>query len=1256
MPLMAKKRPKAESVEVDLRAARIRVSFSDDELVIRPRDGRDRCLLLAYAIALATKRGPFRDSFAGLTRKWLEEVDEATGGSVFDSWGFSRIRRFRNDWSRDLRRPTSWVPVKFPSWMDPKSWKAGVRAVLRDVFLSEPLGPERGHRAGCDGRWARYFIPEATEITLVPEPAKGCGLSKLFLARNAYTEEDKGDVSGRGERGEGISQGVAEDDGGFREALEAYCGEILGRYEFVIGVASQKALLRKDFYIHRRLAAATGETQRPYDETREDDLSGRSGAVTHAQAELMRRLCSSSALRVCVTGDAGAGKSTLLGHFAWQLADRYLGQPEQLPRRVPVPVDLGRWGAYEARCRRREKHTGDDHAPSLIGLACYCNRRLDRELLERLCCGGEAVFLLDGVDEARSSADIEPLGLWMDGELRSEPIVGCSTVLAGRPAALRREPQLTARFDELKLEELKAREINRYVHDYFRGDSQRGDRLRRHLRQHSSIRKLVGCPLLLTLLCFVAEERQSDLPQTEGELLAEALEEMVRRRQKQMAEHMGCRSAEFGKEACLRLLEHVAWESWQAPGRCLTRRQAQRAVRGAVRDEDEVRELPRHRPEQLWEGLSLHSGVVLERSREDCRFAVESYREYLAGAYLSQQDDATILKTFGRHVWDPDWTRLIRFMEGRLWRNGREALAERLVRWLIAEHEADRDGRWGRLVREAGWLLAIAPPRRLAALGQLDRRIGALAVATFRCAREEAVRIDLAPTPATTESLCAVLRNGDKETRLWATEALGQLGSERAVMPLLAALRDGDKSVRQSAATALAGVPDTRGVESLRAALCDREGSVARSAAWALGQLGDARAVEVLLRALRDRRVSEKSSVATALGQLGDARAVEPLVMTLRDGSEWTRMSAAQSLGEIGDVRAVEPLIAALQDSDDSVRGSAAMALGHLGGALAMEGLSKAWRAARGRVPGHVMTALAQSDDPRALSELLAALRDCDASVRKSAIRALAELGDTRAVGPLLAVLHDEDASVRQSTASALAQLGDPRAVESLSIALHDEEPSVRKWAGQALGQLGYHGALKAMENALRDEDESVRSWVADALGELGDAGAVDPLLAALQDPAGWVRGSAAGALGQLGDVRAVEPLLAALQDSDGWVRGSAASALGQLGDVRAVEPLLAALCDEDAGVRSDAVKGLCWLGGPGAVKGLAVALQDSDMMVRWSAVLAAPNTGPAGLVCLARHHWWSHVASDERYALLEGDRIVARTEVQLDPELRPQV
>jgi HEAT repeat protein len=328
-----------------------------------------------------------------------------------------------------------------------------------------------------------------------------------------------------------------------------------------------------------------------------------------------------------------------------------------------------------------------------------------------------------------------------------------------------------------------------------------------------------------------------------------------------------------------------------------------------------------------------------------------------------------------------------------------------------------------------------------------------------------------------------------------AAQALGIIGDERAVKPLIKALKDDNeyksgalyfKQLSNYAADALGGIGEPA-VEPLIEALGDENSDVRRYAAKALDKLGwkpetdelrgtylistaaweslvewGEPAVEPLIKALGDNgMIGVRRSVAEALGAIGDERAVEPLIETLRGKTGARGWWVHKALGAFGEP-AVEPLIKALGDECDSIRSSAAEVLRAIGDTRAVEPLITALGDEHWRVQMCAAKALGVFGDVQAVESLIETLRDKEVfgeninTVRKYAVEALGKIGDGRAVEPLIETLRYEGSDVRRSAAEALGEIGDGRAVEPLIEALEDEGYGVAKAAKKALKKLGH--------------------------------------------------------------------------------------------------------------------------------------------------------------------------------------------------------
>jgi HEAT repeat protein len=349
------------------------------------------------------------------------------------------------------------------------------------------------------------------------------------------------------------------------------------------------------------------------------------------------------------------------------------------------------------------------------------------------------------------------------------------------------------------------------------------------------------------------------------------------------------------------------------------------------------------------------------------------------------------------------------------------------------------------------------------------------------------------------------------------------LGGERAVAPLIDALRDHDEWVRFGAVVVLAKI-GTAAVTPLMRALYDADAQVRVGAAETLGRIGDRQALDALADLLHDVNDSAWKQAAVAMGRMGDARAVRPLVKILQGPVNDLFTRAIKALGQIGDVRAVEPLIEIAYSHDDRwVRLFVVEALGKLGDIRAVEVLMDLLDDDSQDVRARVLVALGEIPYTLAQDALHAISADPDVA-RAEQQMALYELGkrrDPRALDGLVdLLLEDPFAETRMYAALVLGEMNDPRATGALLDALCEDTPDVASHALQSLVKLG-SGAVVHLA-ALYEQGGPVerRVWIARALGEIGTAAAGETLraIASSRGEHARVRATAIDALRRLDD------------------------------------------------------------------------------------------------------------------------------------------
>ncbi len=429
------------------------------------------------------------------------------------------------------------------------------------------------------------------------------------------------------------------------------------------------------------------------------------------------------------------------------------------------------------------------------------------------------------------------------------------------------------------------------------------------------------------------------------------------------------------------------------------------------------------------------------------------------------------------------------------------AIAEAILA-LLADDVAWEDAR-----TSIAALRSIGPAARdplLAALNSPDaaiREVGAAALS------EAAARADT----DVVEALRAALSAEDGSVRLAAATTIGAAMGE--LTPLVRLLGDRYDYVRAGAAEAL--VEQGRAaVGALVGALSEANPRTRRLAALALGRIGEERAVRPLMKLMGDPDVTVRTGAVAALGRIKSTSAVDALIGALQDADLEVRRQAAVALGAIGDARAVEPLIDALRDPVPGVRTAAVHALGAVGSPGAMEALLMAMHRESGICdPLDAAEALGQMG-AAAVRPLMPLLRDEDAVVRLAAIHALGATGAVQGASALVALLGDTDPRICAAAGTALLQFrGTPdeaEAVRALTGGLSAESGHVRARSAALLGQMGNPDAAAALARALRDSLPAVRAGAARALGDLRAVDAVADLAAALEDDSYDVRRAAA--------------------------------------------------------------------------------------------------------------------------------------------------
>jgi HEAT repeat protein len=453
------------------------------------------------------------------------------------------------------------------------------------------------------------------------------------------------------------------------------------------------------------------------------------------------------------------------------------------------------------------------------------------------------------------------------------------------------------------------------------------------------------------------------------------------------------------------------------------------------------------------------------------------------------------------------------------------------------------------------------------------------------------------------DGLVALLASGDRFQRRDAARALGELGDERAVEPLVApASGDRDGEVRAAAIAALGSLGSARAREELLALIARGGATTSSHAGEALAEIDPVAAAAALVRAERDVEPDYDLEIGHSLKRvraLVRERRGDRLAEDLSDPDPDVALAAATALGDRPIAGTVEALAAALRRDDPHLRLACVHALQASEDPAAADALASAVAHADRRVALAAADALRSAPSEGALDALAGVASDGSPELRVAGVRALDRVDGAASSAALLRAAEDPSDEVRMWALFALGWRGEPRAIELAKGALADGDRRVRIAAIDALAGAGAaNGSEEALELVVAmcvDGERSERERAVEVVGRFRDRRAVDALVAAARagGDSDDVRKTALRHLGET-DERALPALEEALSDGDPYVAAAAVYGLGRLGGQRAVELLRAAAGSGERPLRSAALTGLGRTGDGRHAALIAAALRDA--------------------------------------------------------------
>jgi HEAT repeat protein len=286
-----------------------------------------------------------------------------------------------------------------------------------------------------------------------------------------------------------------------------------------------------------------------------------------------------------------------------------------------------------------------------------------------------------------------------------------------------------------------------------------------------------------------------------------------------------------------------------------------------------------------------------------------------------------------------------------------------------------------------------------------------------------------------------------------------------------------ESAVREAAVYGLGKVRNPRAERRLIAALNDADPNVQRAAAEALGDLGSARAIDPLINLLGTPDKPDKNDkYDKKLGKIGNERALRPLLLAVKDENPYVRAAAEAAVKRIGSQSGeTDSLSELMRDPSPAVRAQVAGKLGVSKDPAALPLLIRLLGDPDYTVRRSAVAGLANFRDPASLEKIAAALDDDDLSTRQGAATVLGLAGNPQSVEALAAHARDSQGAVRAEIIRALGRIKDERSLPAIVSANQDPDPPVRLAVAEALASFSTPAARAALEALARDSVAAVR-------------------------------------------------------------------------------------------------------------------------------------------------------------------------------------
>jgi hypothetical protein len=367
--------------------------------------------------------------------------------------------------------------------------------------------------------------------------------------------------------------------------------------------------------------------------------------------------------------------------------------------------------------------------------------------------------------------------------------------------------------------EFDDKQIELFIQNWFgASDPDKAKSMQAAIKANEQLKALARNPLMIAIIAIIHEEDR-ELPQRRADLYERCVDVLLSKWdvQKRLKNKYTADKKEF-------ILRKLAFYCHSNNKRSMTEKEVMQEMLMYLSQIQLKKGDAKPLLDEIWQ----RSYLLRQISMDSYDFLHLSFQEYFSALELKEQEDG--ISTIIGHLEEPWWEEPILLYAGMS--KDATALVKRIQEEVPEDLFYSNLMLFGKCMADAEFTVPSLRDTIVNELWSLYQ------TAEFAPLREKAIGVlALIKPDSIIDSLINDLAAKESSVRERAAYALGEIGSEKAVEPLISALSRAEESdVQRSAAYALGGIGSEKAVEPLITALTTaKERDVQRSAAYALG-------------------------------------------------------------------------------------------------------------------------------------------------------------------------------------------------------------------------------------------------------------------------------------------------------------------------------------------------------------------------------------------------------------------------------------